>query len=328
MILLGRRRFGLFLSLFGYYVLLVVGLASPASASRSASTIQSSSATTQSYYEDTLSLSSQFSRPPSLVHKFPSTSLSERMESLLFVTEEQKNKEQDDEFVKRLKQAEIQDEKDRIASLQTSSVSDTVVPSVLFWTVTGGILVALATGGTSRGNGIVSAVMGMFWREGGESSTSSTGITGSMTWSDMIVSIKSFAFAEPAREFLYETVLPQAIRTMQLITVKELWNLYLQRLWKELGRLVHHFRPSSSTSSCTSDDTSDQSSTASSTWSWLYEKHQALVTIIERASKKIVQSSLQKYLHSHMAKTMLDWMGKWSSRGAEVMRPDLTQLSS
>ena len=244
--------------------------------------------------------------------------LSERMESLS--TGAASSGDLDSDFLDRLRA-----EEDRISALPARPTSVTSKASqVFFWGLTGGMLLVLAT--TSLGSGQPYASASMFlWKELVSTSMSLywlAWVRPGMSLSDLVTPLTTLLDSN-VRIYVIDTVLPQVYKTVKRIVVTELWNAYFRRMWKELEGL---FVTTSDNDDVivTASNQSTESSNSHDPKRWLYEKHKIFVDILERGTKKVIQSSLQKQLQSSfhsVSSTMMVVLRQASSRGVVGLRP-------
>ncbi|GKY97333.1 hypothetical protein MPSEU_000691700 [Mayamaea pseudoterrestris] len=297
---------------------IVLCCAAAAAISTSTATAASSSSTKQQSPQDAAAaIGDSNSSLPNILPSIPSrqkpihlkgvpNKLSERMESFAVG-------ELDSDFLERLRSEEQ-------ALLETSnSTRQKQTPrsakQVIFWGITGGMLLLVAT--TSFGS---SSVMSFFtWEQVVSTSMSLywlAWIKPGMSLGELLTPLTSIVLDGNARVYVMDTVLPHCYKMVKRIVVAELWNAYFRTMWKELEAFFSSTGREETTAARTSIAV-DKGSSSNSRW-WLYDQHKIVVDVLERGTKKVIQSSLQKQMQAcfrSMSSTMMDLLKQVSLRG-------------
>jgi len=94
------------------------------------------------------------------------------------------------------------------------------------------------------------------------------------------------AFGNPETiDYLCEHILPKTVTVFRKILVAELWNRFWSVAWKEVSNLF---------------GASPNKKERNNAPAWMTSSHSFLVTTIQRGTKKVFQSALQKHFQTSM----------------------------
>lgn len=197
--------------------------------------------------------------------------------------------EKGNEFVNRL----LQEQEQGGSAVGTTSASTSLV-----WTVLGGSALFLLTSVLlSPSSSSTIAAMGHDLWKAAQSALSVNWLpwmwirpSSTTATSDLVTYVQLFANKE-LLEYLWLHIAPLSFQSFRTMLIAELWN----RFWTATFRRVALVFPPTSSSSSSSSSRSHVDSAAATCPAWLIASHSFLVGTIQRGTKKIFQSALQKH---------------------------------
>jgi hypothetical protein len=205
--------------------------------------------------------------------------------------------DQGNEFANRLLQEQEQGDSATASAVCTTSASTSLV-----WTVLGGSALLLLSSQLLLSPSSTSTIAAM-----GQDLWTAAQAALSVNWlpwmwirssstatatSDLITYVQLFAKVE-LLEYMWTNIAPLSFQSFRRMLVAELWNRFWTATFRQVALL---FPPSPSSSSSSSSSSTSQSTPAATCPAWLAASHSFLVGTIQRGTKKIFQTTLQKHL--------------------------------
>jgi hypothetical protein len=202
--------------------------------------------------------------------------------------------EKGNEFVNRLLQEQEQED---------STICTTSATTSLVWTVLGGSALLLLTSQVlSPSSSSTIAAMGQDLWKAAQAALSVNWLP--WMWirpsftaasaADLVAYVQLFAKVE-LLEYIWLHIAPLSFQSFRTMLIAELWNRFWTATFRQVALL---FPPTPSTSSSSSSSHMDTPAAASP--AWLVESHAFLVGTIQRGTKKIFQTTIQKQLQEAM----------------------------
>ena len=204
--------------------------------------------------------------------------------------------EKGNEFVNRLLQEQEQGD---------SVVCNTSVSTPLVWTVLGGSALLLLT------SQLLSPSSSSFIAAMGQDLWKAAHAALSVNWlpwmwirpnltagfaADLIAYVHLFAKVE-LLEYWWVHIAPLSFQSFRTMLIAELWNRFWTGTFRQVALVFPPpAPPSSSSSSSSSSSRSTTDNPAAASPAWLVESHAFLVATIQRGTKKIFQTTIQKQL--------------------------------
>jgi hypothetical protein len=200
------------------------------------------------------------------------------------------------EFVNRLLQEQDQGD---------SAVSTTSASTSLVWTILGGSALLLLTSQLlSPSSSSAITAMGQDLWKAAQAALSVNWLPwmwirpnfNAASAADLVTYIQLFAKVE-LLEYLWLNVAPLSFQSFRTMLIAELWNRFWTATFRQVALL---FPPQTPSTSSSSSSRSHTDTPAAATPAWLVESHAFLVATIQRGTKKIFQTTIQKQLQEAM----------------------------